>query len=265
VYAQTGNTGCVNKYMVVDGDTLSGIARRFRVDMNELAAVNKIQNVRLIKIGDILCLDGLVVAQPQPGTGTGAGTGGPITPPPVSPPLVGGGAMTVTVGGRTYATDAQGYYTVQPGDNLYRITLAFGASMTLTAQINNLASTNFVYVGQRLLIPPATPSQPVPGLIPAISLQPRLAGPGETITVMGYNYRPGATINLYLEKPSLRRQSNVLKTVTADANGRFTTTVVIPATWPDGFAVDTRTVSIAGRTPDGLYWGMNFFINRAFK
>ncbi len=284
--AQVDSDDCVNKHLILDGDTLLGIARRYNVNMQELALLNGITNPSYIRIGDILCLDGLVAALPAPG----GGTGGPSTTPtatdtptdtpepaatvepkdetptaPPAPPVVGIGAISVTVGGRTYTTDAQGYYTVQRGDNLYRIALAFGLSIGQLAAVNNIPDTGVVYVGQRLLITPPTPSFPVPGSIPAISIQPRIAGPGDTVSVRGFNYPANTNIDLYLEKPSLNRKSDVLLTVTTDDAGTFAADVEIPAEWPDGWPINTRTVSISGYATGTVYWGMNFFINSAWS
>jgi LysM repeat protein len=44
-------------------------------------------------------------------------------------------------------------HTVQPGENLYRISLAYGVDMKIIAQANNIANTALVYVGQKLIIP----------------------------------------------------------------------------------------------------------------
>lgn len=270
----SAQTGCINKHMVWDGDTIFGIALRYRVDPYELAAANGVTNPRFIKIGDVLCLDGLVSAQPAPGQPAPSqpvppATGGPTTPqtpanPPTTPPLIGGGSQSVNLSGRTYATDAAGYYDIQRGDTLFRIGLAFGVSSAQLAAVNGIPNANLIVTGQRILIPPATPSAPVPGTVPAISLQPDLAGPGDTVTVRGYNYPPNTTLNLYLEKPSLNRKSNILTSVQTDANGTFSTTVVLPSAWPDGAPINTRTVSISGRTGDNVFWGMNFFINAAW-
>jgi len=54
------------------------------------------------------------------------------------------------------------FYRVQPGDNLYRISLRFGVSMYAIMQANGLTNANYVYVGQVLRIPtgPATPPPP---------------------------------------------------------------------------------------------------------
>jgi LysM repeat protein len=58
-------------------------------------------------------------------------------------------------------------YTVQPGDNLYRIGLRFGVSWVQIAQRNGISNPNLIFVGQQLIIPGATgepqqPQQPQP-------------------------------------------------------------------------------------------------------
>jgi LysM repeat protein len=317
-HAQDGGSGCVNSHMVWDGQTLSELARRYNVDLQELAMANGIQNPSYIRIGDILCLDGLVLAQqPASGPNTGGPTESATSPAsdgdrtesasgtgdttntntntdqvtdttadntesgtdttttnttttaapaaPVSPANIAHTSASVTVGGRTYVTDNQGYYTVQTGDTMYRISLAFGATQSQIAALNGIPDVNLIYSGQRLIVPLPTPSRPVPGTIPAISLVSRQAGPGDSVVVQGYNYPPNATVELYLEKTSLNRRSQVLETVTTEADGTFEATVVIPATWTDGYPVNTRTVSISGRATDGIYWGMNFFINSGWS
>lgn len=371
--AQTPPSTCVNPYMVMDGDSLSKIAQRFGVDMNELALANNIENPRYIRIGDVLCLDGLVEAIEPP-----SGTGGASTPTPTpasgtssaTPTVITGRAnATGTFNGRPYTTDSQGYYTVQTGDNLYRIASAFGLTISDLINANQLqepsrifsgnkilipaqsvpsptstptpANTNpattttpapivtttpipatprpierpnesltvdgrtyttnaegyytvqagdtlyavalafgvsrdaliaanpdangRVFTGQRLSIPAPTPSQPVPGNIPALALVPLTAGPGDTVTVLGYNYPPNAEIELYLEKFSLGRTTDTLETAETDTSGHFEVELTIPATWPDKWPINTRTVSITAQTADEQFWATNFFINLAWE
>src|SRR5260221_13659994 len=53
-------------------------------------------------------------------------------------------------------------YTVQPGDNLYRISLKFGVTMDSIAAANGITNPNLIFVGQVLNIPGGTgaPQQP---------------------------------------------------------------------------------------------------------
>lgn len=45
------------------------------------------------------------------------------------------------------------YYTVQLGDNLYRISLRFGVPMSVLMQVNGIWNPNYIYAGQVLRIP----------------------------------------------------------------------------------------------------------------
>ena len=294
---------CVNTYMVFDGDTLSGIAKRFNVDMTELAALNDIENPRLIYIGDVFCLDGLVVAQETatddsaddatddttddtvdtPPDETGGGTddsADDVTDDvdtddeAVAAPVViyyapheefqGKELFEITFDGKTYRTDNRGYYTVQPGDNLYSVAIAFGVSRDRLSAINGITDQSFIYSGQRLFIPETT-SVPAPGSFPVISITPGQAGPGDTITVEGFNYPADAEIELYFEKRSEFRISDLIDTVTTDENGYFSTELTVIDEWTGGDPVNQRTVSVSGYEAEvGEYWAMNFFINEGF-
>ena len=281
----TAQQNCVNTYTVFDGDTLSGIAQRFNVNMNELAELNNIENPRLIYIGDVLCIDGLVVAQPASGgtddTGddttdaTGDDTGDDTADDNgdddgddmvVGPDeqFQGKELFEITFGGKTYRTDNRGYYTVERGDNLYRVALAFGVSRDRLIAINGIADPGFIYAGQRLFIPEFT-SVPAPASFPVIQITPGQAGPGDTITVEGFNYPANTEIELYFEKTREFRISDLIETVTTDEDGYFSTELVVIDTWTGGDPVNQRTVSVSGyEVNDGPNWAMNFFINSAW-
>ena len=65
---------------------------------------------------------------------------------------------------------------------------------------------------------------------------------GESVRVSGAGYAPGASVDITIEStPTL------LKTVTTDATGSFSTTVVIPATFPGG----QHTLKATGADPAG--------------
>jgi LysM repeat protein len=60
-------------------------------------------------------------------------------------------------------------YTVQAGDNIYRISLKFGVDMGELVRLNGLneITMNSIYVGQQLLIPASATVvvTPVPGAV----------------------------------------------------------------------------------------------------
>ncbi|GAB4408885.1 MAG: hypothetical protein Kow00106_02210 [Anaerolineae bacterium] len=120
--------GVCGEHLVVPGETLYRLATLYGVTVNQFAQANNIVNPDLIRAGDTLIVPCPVAA----------------TPTPVVTPFVPDGQ-----GGR------QGVYIVQPGDNIYRISLQFGVSMAELMAINGIspAQMNFLTVGQELIIP----------------------------------------------------------------------------------------------------------------
>ncbi len=61
--------------------------------------------------------------------------------------------------------NAQGQtiHVVQPGENLFRLSLRYNTTITAIAQANGIANPNLIFVGQRLIIPgPGQPPPPTP-------------------------------------------------------------------------------------------------------
>lgn len=116
-------------YTVLPGDTLFGIAALFNTTINVLAQLNNIVNPNLIFPGQVLIVPG-------------ASTPPPTTPVPPSQP---------------------GRHVVQPGENLYRISLKYNVTIDALARANGIYNTSLIYPGQVLIIPGATtPTTPVP-------------------------------------------------------------------------------------------------------
>src|SRR5258706_422520 len=77
-------------------------------------------------------------------------------------------ACLALVPAATSFAQTSGTYIVQPGDNLFRISLRFGVSVAELAQANNISNANLIFVGQVLQIPAggspvATPTPAPPG------------------------------------------------------------------------------------------------------
>ena len=60
------------------------------------------------------------------------------------------GILSACAGSASTGPVPEGYYRVQPGDNLYRIGLRFGQSVNTLARWNNLRDTSQIEVGQVL-------------------------------------------------------------------------------------------------------------------
>ena len=102
-------------YTVKGGDTLYGIARKFGTTVPKLAEANRLSNVNLIRIGQVLTIPGATTT----------------TPPPASPIV----------------------YTVKKGDTLYSIAKRYGVTVQTIVDTNNISNASLIYVGQRLTIP----------------------------------------------------------------------------------------------------------------
>ncbi len=129
--AQQGGT-----YIVQRGDTLYSLARRFGTTVEALAAANGIVNPNLIYAGQVLVIPG-GAAPPAPAPTPGAPQPGYII------------------------------HTVQRGENLFRISLRYGTTVSAVAALNGIANPALIYAGQQLRIPTTgaptvTPGAPTP-------------------------------------------------------------------------------------------------------
>jgi LysM repeat protein len=100
-------------YTVQPGDTLSGIAARFGTTVSELVKLNNIKYPNLIYVGQILKL---------PDSNSNIGASAPV------------------------------YYTVQPGDTLSQIAIAFGTTISQLQDWNGITDPNFIMAGQRIRV-----------------------------------------------------------------------------------------------------------------
>ncbi|MFN8419650.1 MAG: LysM peptidoglycan-binding domain-containing protein [Anaerolineae bacterium] len=117
----------IGTYIVQPGDNFEAIARRYRVTVQTLAALNGILNPQRIVIGQVL-------AVPGPGNNYPGGTAAPTIVPTQPAPY----SQT---------------YVVQPGDTLYRVAARFGVSVDAIMRLNGIANPNLIYSGQVLRIP----------------------------------------------------------------------------------------------------------------
>lgn len=109
--AQSKITG--NTYTVQSGDTLSEIANRSGVSVDNLVKWNNIKNKNLINVGQILKLKAPATAKPQP-----------------------------QPSGKTY--------TVKSGDTLSEIAAKHGMTTNALANLNGIKNANLIYPGQVL-------------------------------------------------------------------------------------------------------------------
>ncbi len=131
----------------------------------------------------------LVTAGPPPrNVGSVADTSTPVpslvrespsitTPVPLSPGIT---PAPIT------ATHPATYYVVGPGDTLYEIAVRFGVTLSVLTQVNGIANSNLLDVGQILAIPASDGSLPDPRLMPIVAasgeISPTMLAARGTIT-----------------------------------------------------------------------------------
>ncbi|GAB4470601.1 MAG: hypothetical protein Kow00124_06880 [Anaerolineae bacterium] len=151
-----GSGGTPSEYVVVAGDTLFSIARRFNTTVDAIAALNNITDPSLISVGQRLQIPG----------GTQQPTATPTTPTATATP--------------TQQPDTQVTHTVQAGETLYRIALRYGVTVQQIVQLNNIANPNLIAVGQVLIIKQGSTGTPPPS--PTTATPTEEASPSPTST-----------------------------------------------------------------------------------
>jgi LysM repeat protein len=124
--SQPPSSGTCFTYIVRPGDTVSGIAARTGDTVMGIAKRNGLVNPNLIFAGQSLMI--------CPG---GAGGHPPSCQPCPPPP----------------SHTCRAYYTVKPGDTLFRIAMYYGTTVYAISAANGLANPNWIYAGQTLCIP----------------------------------------------------------------------------------------------------------------
>jgi len=104
-------------HVVQRGQNLFRIALSYGTTVEAIASANGIANPALIYVGQKLTIPS-ATTQPSPATGDGT------------------------------------TYTVQPGDNLFRIAMRYNMNYLYLAQYNGIVNPSNIYVGQVLRIPP---------------------------------------------------------------------------------------------------------------
>lgn len=148
-----------NSYKVQPGDSLSTIAEKNKVSINQLVSINNLKNAHDIRVGDIILISDITA--------------------------------------RNYKVKSQ-LHTVQPGDSFTSIAKQYKTSVAVIAELNNFEVTkNQLYVGDKIAVPftsvttpPATTKAITATNITRSGNRPSLP----KVTVMSYTVKKSDTL-----------------------------------------------------------------------
>lgn len=131
---QPSTGGILGYHTVRAGETLYCIARAYGVDPFAIADANGVVNPNLVLPGMVLAIPNVPRALPSGRTCSRQFA-------------VSAGAPAVAASGCRWS------HPVSRGQNLFRISLHYGVSMSAIAQANGISNPNLIYAGQSLCIP----------------------------------------------------------------------------------------------------------------
>ena len=169
------NAGDTFVYTVQRGDTLSKIARNFNTTVEEIVALNNIQNPNLIYVGQKIIINTItmnntnlmgkkIVYRIQRGDTLykiarryGTTVNNIVRLNNIQNPNLIFAGTTIIVNVENSINNLNNYkvniiYRVRWGDNLYRIARRYGTTVNNLVRLNNIQNPNLIYVGQRILI-----------------------------------------------------------------------------------------------------------------
>jgi LysM repeat protein len=146
-----------SEYVVVEGDTVSGVAERFGLATAEVLAFNGLGWSSLIFPGQRLALPGGIVADAAPPT--------PAPAPEITK------------------------HVVVEGDTVSSIAAAYGLDVASVLSANGLAASSLIFPGEAIVLPlpgaPSAPPQPAGQAPPPAPAPPSLADGGSHVVVAG--------------------------------------------------------------------------------
>ena len=147
-----------------------------------------------------------------------------------------GQRLVIPTGSSVPAAGSTGVYLVQRGDTLGIIAARCGTSVAYLTSLNGLRDPNFIWVGQRLIVPssgdaPATPSTPSQG-----STVVHVVQRGEFLARIAWSY--GTTVSAIASANNLANPSLIYvgQRLTIPTAGASPSSGSVPSDTPGGYA-----------------------------
>ena len=140
------STTAAKKYTVVRGDTISSIAKKYKVTTSAVLTANKLTWSSVIYPGQKITIPGTKTTTPATPTPTT-----PTAPPVVTPTPPVSTDPPVTVNGT---------HTIKSGETLTSIAKKYGVTLQALLKANNLSISSVIYAGKKLVIPGVATTTP---------------------------------------------------------------------------------------------------------
>ncbi len=200
-------------YRVRPGDTLVGIAARFRTTVGTLAARNHVHNPRALMVGTVLSV-------PR--------TAGPAT-----------AAKSAKAPGGTGRV-----YVVRNGDTLSGIATRFHVSLASLLKANHLSSRSFIYAGQRIVVRGAASAAVAPRS-QATSTAYRVRA-GDTLSTIAARHHTTIAAIARASRISSRALIHPGQVLRVPGKGKSTSSTAVPDTF-NGHTYPRSIAEAAGR------------------
>ena len=136
---------------------------------------------------------------------------------------------TIAALARPAAAASPNFVVVNYGDTLYAIAARTGTTVDALLRSNGIPNANFIYAGQRIMIPPSGSAPSIPANVQATTSVYTVV-PGDTLSIIAGRF--GTTITALMQANGLYNQDFIYSGQRLNIPGRTVQTTIQPATAP---------------------------------
>ena len=136
---------------------------------------------------------------------------------------------TIAALARPAAAASPSFVIVNYGDTLYAIAARTGTTVDALMRTNGIPNANFIYAGQRIMIPPASSAPSVPAIVQSTSSVYTVV-PGDTLSIIAGRF--GTTVATLMQTNGLYNPNFIYSGQRLNIPGRTSQTTIQPPTAP---------------------------------